>query len=100
MKLVIFVNGLLAFSVSAVATATYQQASRLVPSLAPRVAGSDQPAEPPVTGYDNPEKNFTHDQLFALQKRFLDNFIAPKNAIQVRHSALDCKTTSTDQLLI
>ena len=30
------------------------------------------------------EKNFTFDELFALQKRFLDNFIAPKNDIQVR----------------
>ena len=33
---------------------------------------------------DTNEKNFTHDDLFALQKRFLDNFIAPNNDIQVR----------------
>ena len=97
MKLVIFVNGLLASSVGAVAIASYEQASRLVPSLAPR-AGDDQPAKPPMTGYGNNEKNFTHDELFALQKRFLDNFVAPKNAIQVRCPALDFKVTSTDYL--
>ena len=30
------------------------------------------------------EKNFTFDELFALQKQFLDNFIAPQNDVQVR----------------
>lgn len=96
MKLVIFFNGLLAFSVSAVAAATYQQASRLVPSLDPRAAGNEQPAKPSITALNKCEKNFTHDELFALQKRFLDNFVAPANAIQVRRPALDCKRTSTD----
>ena len=98
MKLVIFVNGLLAFSVSAVATASYAQASRLVPKLAPRASGNGQSYKLPITGCDNCEKNFTHDELFALQKRFLDNFVAPQNAIQVRRPALDFKVTSTDQL--
>ena len=30
------------------------------------------------------EKDFTFDELFTLQKRFLDNFISPQNDIQVR----------------
>ena len=37
-----------------------------------------------VTQGDANEKNFTHDELFTLQKRFLDNFISPENDIQVR----------------
>ena len=90
MKLVIVVNSLLAFSASAVAIASYQQVSHLVPRLAPRAAGNEPPAKPPITGYDDCEKNFTHNELFALQKRFLDNFVAPANAIQVRRTAPDC----------
>lgn len=30
------------------------------------------------------EKNFTFDELFALQKRFLDNFISPMNDVQAK----------------
>ena len=97
MKLVIIVNGLLAYSLSAAAFVTYEQASRFVPSLAPRVAGYQVPAKRSITGCDNCEKNFTRDELFALQKRFLDNFVAPKNALQVRCTAPDCKITDTDQ---
>ena len=98
MKFVIIVNGLLAFSLSGITAIPYEQGSRLIPSLAPRVADHGISAKPSVTGYDNCEKNFTHDQLFALQKRFLDNFVAPKNAIQVRRTAPNRKITSTDQL--
>ena len=68
---------------------TYEQASRLVPRLAPRVAEREVSAKPSITSRDNNEKNFTHNELFALQKRFLDNFIAPNNALQVRRTAPD-----------
>ena len=98
MKVLIIVNGLLAFSLSGITAIPYKQASRLVPSLAPRVADDKISAKPSVTGYDNGEKNFTHDELFALQKRFLDNFVAPENAIQVRCTAPNRKMTGTDQL--
>ena len=81
MKLATIVIGLSAFSLSAVAHINYEQASRLIPRLAPRIAGYQAPTKALIPGND---KNFTHDELFALQKRFLDNFIAPQNAIQVR----------------
>ena len=35
---------------------------------------------------------FTFDELFQLQKKFLDNFISPENAIQVMRSALILRT--------
>ena len=47
MKFVIIVSGLLAFSLSAVATMAYEQASRLVPNLAPRVADHEVSAKLP-----------------------------------------------------
>lgn len=100
MKLVIFVSGLLAFPLSAAARVTHEQASRPVLRLAPRVADNGVAAQPSITGCDNCEKNFTSDQLFALQKRFLENFIAPKNALQVRGTAPNCKITGTDQSLL
>ena len=97
MKSFIIVSGLLACSLSGTTAVPYEQASRLIPSLASRVAEHEVSAKRSITGYDNREKNFTHDQLFALQKRFLDNFVAPKNAIQVRRIAPDRKITSTNQ---
>ena len=42
------------------------------------------------------EKNFTSDELFTLQKRFLDNFIAPRNDIQVRLYLSDLHPTYTN----
>ena len=98
MKLIIFVNGLLTLSLGAVASISYEQASRLVPRLAPRVADNKASTKPLVPSYDNDQKNFTHDELFALQKRFLDNFVAPNNTLQVRCTASELKITSTDQL--
>ena len=80
MKLATIVIGLSAFSLTALAHLNYEQASRLVPRLAPRIAGYQAPTKTLIPGND---KNFTHDELFALQKQFLDNFVAPQNAMQV-----------------
>ena len=38
-----------------------------------------------VVREDKCEKNFTHNELFTLQKRFLDNFITSNNAYQMVH---------------
>lgn len=81
MKLIIVIVGFQALSLSALVTIPYEQASRLIPHLAPRIA------DHPITHNDSYEKNFTHNELFTLQKRFLDNFIAPRNAIQVMFTA-------------
>ena len=78
MKLITVIVGFQALSLSALVTIPYTQASRLIPHLAPRIA---------VTHNDSCEKNFTHNELFTLQKRFLDNFIAPRNAMQVMFTA-------------
>ena len=123
MKLIAVLISCLALLVSAAVTVEYQQASRLVPHLAPRVTASQSSVEaltshlaPSVTAsqssvealvshsapgvtasqpsvkalvtrQDNDLKNFTHNELFALQKKFLDNFVAPNNTIQVRSSS-------------
>lgn len=81
MKFATIVIGLSAFALSTFAHINYEQASRLTPRLAPHIAGYQAPTKDLIPSND---KNFTHDELFALQKRFLDNFVAPKNAIQVR----------------
>ena len=122
MKLIAVLISCLALLVSAAVTVEYQQASRLIPHLAPRVTASQSSVEaltshlaPSVTAsqssvealvshpapgvtasqpsvkalvtrQDNDLKNFTHNELFALQKKFLDNFVAPNNTIQVRSS--------------
>ena len=70
----------------------HQQASRLVPHLAPGVTASQSSIEASITRKDNHLKNFTHDELFSLQKKFLDNFIAPNNTIQVRSFTLDLRS--------
>ena len=80
---VIVVTGALATSVTALTDATYHQGSRLVPHIAPRLADHEAPTKTLRTRQDNPEVNFTPDQLFTMQKKFLDNFISPNNAIQV-----------------
>ncbi|CAF9911083.1 hypothetical protein IMSHALPRED_009919 [Imshaugia aleurites] len=79
---VIVVTGALTTSVTALTGATYHQGSRLVPHIAPRLADHEAPTKTFRTRQDNPEVNFTPDQLFAMQKKFLDNFISPNNAIQ------------------
>ena len=33
-------------------------------------------------------KDFTFDQLYGMQKNFLDNFLYPKNAVQVSRASL------------
>lgn len=93
MKLTLFI-GALTVSVSAVME--YQQASRLVPSLAPRISDtSAAPTETPsannpvssktfVTRNDTCVKFFAFDDLLALNKKFFDNFIAPNNAVQAK----------------
>ncbi|KAM0800059.1 hypothetical protein BDR22DRAFT_259805 [Usnea florida] len=60
------------------ALAVEQENARLSSSLGPRAQNVS------VTQGDAGEKNFTHDDLFALQKQFLDNFISPKNDIQAK----------------
>ena len=95
MKFTTIVFGLSAFSLGALAR-NYEQASRLVPHLAPRLAGYQAPTKELTTGNDTVQRNFTHDELFALQKQFLDNFVAPNNAIQVRCTASEPRFTSTD----
>ena len=52
--------------------------------LAPRTLDVQASFNVSVTQGNVNEKNFTFNELFTLQKRFLDNFIAPKNDIQVR----------------
>ena len=84
MKVTIVIFGALAFSMSALASSEHLKASRFVPHLAPRLADHQPPTKTLVTRDDNQEKNFTHDELFTLQKRFLDNFVTPNNAVQVR----------------
>ncbi len=89
MKLTILLISALAFLISAVASQQYEQAARLTPRLAPHLASKEESPKTLITRNDNGEKNFTHNELFTLQKRFLDNFIAPKNTIQVRSPAMD-----------
>lgn len=96
MKLITVIVGFQALSLGALTLIPYEQASRLVPRLAPRLADYHAPTKSPITHNDSCEKNFTHDELFTLQKRFLDNFIAPRNAIQVRFTASRLRFTSTD----
>ena len=74
MKISVFILGSLASA----------EASRLVPRLAPHAGGIQAPNQTSITRNDKVEKNFTHNELFTLQKKFLDNFIAPNNAVQVR----------------
>lgn len=95
MKLIAVIVGFQALSLSALAIIPYAQASRLIPQLAPRIADYHASAKSPITHNDSYQKNFTHDELFTLQKRFLDNFIAPRNAIQVRFAASQLRFTST-----
>ena len=67
-----------------------QQATYLGSRLAPRSLNTPVSSNVSITQNvsitpgDVNEKNFTFDELFTLQKQFLDNFIAPKNDIQVR----------------
>ena len=80
MKFLTFTIGTFTIAVNAVIQ--YEQAAHLKPHLAPRI--TDQtPTEAVITLNDTLEKNFTHSELFTLQKKFLDNFIAPNNALQV-----------------
>lgn len=46
-------------------------------SFAPRQAASN------YNNINTPAPNFSFEQLFQLQKKFLDNFISPANAAQV-----------------
>ncbi|KAF6235553.1 hypothetical protein HO173_006236 [Letharia columbiana] len=71
-------------SVSAVSSTQYPHASRLPPHLAPHLADQQTPPKTLITRSDDNEKNYTHDELFTLQKKFLDNFIAPNNTIQAK----------------
>ena len=64
----------------------YHQATHLSPHLAPHFEDNEVPTKTLITRTDNDVKNFTFDELFTLQKKFLDNFITPNNTIQVRSS--------------
>ena len=96
MKLIAVVFGVAMLSVSASLYVPYHQGSHLVPSLAPRLEAHKAPTKTLITRNDNYEKNFTHDELFTLQKKFLDNFVTPNNTYQVRSSASDLRSTSTN----
>lgn len=93
MKVIVIVVSAVAFSVSSLASSQYQQVARsvshLAPRLTPHLAIYKAPTNASITRNDKCEKNFTHNELFALQKKFLDNFIAPNNAIQVRSSPFE-----------
>lgn len=96
MKLITVIVSFEALSVTALAIIPWEQASHLIPRLAPRVTDYHAPTNPPVAHNNSYDKNFTHDELFTLQKRFLDNFVAPRNAIQVRFTASPLRFTNTD----
>lgn len=96
---VTIILGALAFSVDALASVQYQQASRFVPRLAPRVADAQESTKTLITRDDTKEKNFTFDELFTLQKGFLDNFISPNNVAQVRSFISKLRPPSTDTYL-
>ena len=61
--------------------------------LVPRTLDVQASFNVSVTQGDVNVQNFTFDELFTLQKRFLDNFIAPQNDIQVRLYLLDLHPT-------
>lgn len=63
-----------------------QRATQLSSRLALRSSNAQTTSNISITQGDVGQKNFTFDELFTLQKRFLDNFISPKNIIQVRFS--------------
>ena len=47
-------------------------------------------------------KNFTFDQLYHMQRNFLDNFLYPKNSAQVSPASLQAQllwTSLTEELL-
>lgn len=90
--IITLVVGALVFSVSALTQD--EQASRHGSRLAPRSLDPQVPTKTLITRNDNDEKDFTHDELFTLQKKFLDNFVAPNNAIQVSCSAPDVRSTT------
>ena len=94
MKLITLGIGLISISLSAVIR--YEQASRLVPRIAPHASEYQGPTKMLTVRDNKGVKNFTHNELFSLQKRFLDNFVAPKNAYQVRCTASDLLSTITD----
>lgn len=99
MKLVTLIIGSVA-ALAVMAVPEYQQASRLVPSLAPRVPNTPPVLNEPVSSKilmkrnDSCVKFFTFDELFSLNKKFFDNFIAPSNAIQVRSSSSNLGATT------
>ncbi|KAF6219666.1 hypothetical protein HO133_004135 [Letharia lupina] len=84
MQIITVVLGALALSVSALSSVQYPHASRQLPHLAPRLADQQTRTKTLIARNDNQEKNFTHNELFTLQKKFLDNFIAPNNTIQAK----------------
>lgn len=60
-------TGALTPLMSALASTQYRQASRLVPRLASRLSDHQAPTKTLITRHNNSEKNFTHDELFALR---------------------------------
>ena len=67
-----------------IASLAVGEASHLLPRLAPPTGGLQALNKTSITANDKYDKNFTHNELFTLQKKFLDNFVAPNNAVQVR----------------
>lgn len=82
MKLTLIIVGSLALPVCVLADTHYYQATHLTPRLAPHFEENEMPTKTLITRTDNGVKNFTFDELFTLQKKFLDNFITPNNTIQ------------------
>ena len=85
------VLGALSFSVNGL-RGVYQRATELNSSLTPSL-GAQATSNNSIAQDDNKQKNFTFNELFTLQKRFLDNFISPNNDIQVRVYASDLYPT-------
>lgn len=96
MKITIFIFAILGCLISALPLLEAQQAGHLAPRLAPRLAphlasrlasrfiNYNITSKAIITPQDNCQRNFTHNELFTLQKKFLDNFIYPNNTLQVR----------------
>ena len=110
MKLITIIFGTLSLLVSVLAIHHHEYSSNRSLHLAAHFEDYKVSSKTLVTRNDNDEKNFTFDELFTRQKKimgetvccwmaslrsqkFLNNFITPNNAIQVRSFALDLRLT-------
>ena len=93
MKLITIIFGTLSLLVSVLTIHHHEYSSNRSLHLAAHFEDYKVSGKTLVTRNDNDEKNFTFDELFTLQKKFLDNFISPNNVIQVRSSVLNLTLT-------